>query len=61
MLWAPDEQLRRNTYLHQHRQMVGNASGVAGAGVSAEGFLAGMGRIAGEQERDAEDAHDGRR
>ena len=39
--------------------MVGDAAGVAGAGISAEGLFAGMDRIAGEEERDSEDAHGG--
>ena len=37
--------------------MVGNAGGVAGAGVGAEGFFAGMNVIASEQKGDAEDTH----
>ena len=41
--------------------MVGDAAGVAGAGIGAEGFFAGMDRISGEEERDAEKAHRGRR
>lgn len=37
--------------------MIGDAGGVAGAGVSAEGFFAGMNVIASEQKGDAEDTH----
>ena len=37
--------------------MVGDAAGVAGAGVGAEGFLAGMDGIAREKEGDSEDPH----
>ena len=37
--------------------MVGDAAGVAGAGVGAEGFLAGMDGVAREQEGDSEDPH----
>ena len=39
--------------------MVGDAAGVAGAGVGAEGFLAGMDGVAREQERDPQDPHPG--
>ena len=37
--------------------MVGDAAGVAGAGVGAEGFLAGMDGVAREQEGDPQDPH----
>ena len=37
--------------------MVRHAAGVAGAGVGAEGFLAGMDGVAREQEGDSEDLH----
>ena len=37
--------------------MVGDAAGVAGAGVGAEGFLAGMDGVAREKEGDSEDPH----
>ena len=43
--------------LQQDGQMVGDAAGVAGAGVGAEGFLAGMDGVAREQERDPQDPH----
>ena len=43
--------------LQQDGQMVGDAAGVAGAGVGAEGFLAGMDGVAREQEGDPEDPH----
>ena len=39
---------RRERHLQQDRQMVGDAAGVAGAGVGAEGFLAGMDGVARE-------------
>ena len=39
--------------------MVGDAAGVAGSGVGAEGFLAGMDGVAREQEGDSEDPHPG--
>ena len=37
--------------------MIGDATGVAGAGVGAEGFLAGMDGVAREQEGDPQDLH----
>ncbi len=37
--------------------MIGDAAGVAGAGVGAEGFLAGMDGVACEQEWDSRDPH----
>ena len=37
--------------------MVRHAAGVAGAGVGAEGFLAGMDGVAREQKGDPEDPH----
>ena len=37
--------------------MVGDAAGVAGAGVGAEGLLAGMDGVAREQEGDPQDLH----
>ena len=37
-------------HLQQDRQVVGDAAGVAGVGVGAEGFLAGMDGVAREQE-----------
>ena len=37
--------------------MVGDAAGVAGAGVGAEGLLAGVDVVAGEEEGDSENAH----
>ena len=43
--------------LQQDGQMVGDAAGVAGAGVGAEGFLTGMDGVAREQEGDSEDLH----
>ena len=43
--------------LQQDGQMVRDAAGVAGAGVGAEGFLAGMDGVAREQEGDSEDPH----
>ena len=46
-------------HLQQDRQMVGDAAGVAGAGVGAEGFLAGMDGVAREQEGDPQDPHPG--
>ena len=39
--------------------MVGNAAGMAGAGVGAERLLAGVDVVPGEKEGDAEDAHFG--
>ena len=39
--------------------MVRDAAGVAGAGVSAEGFLAGMDGVAREQEGNPQDLHPG--
>ena len=48
---------RRQWNLQQDGQMVGDAAGVAGAGVGAEGFLAGMDGVAREQEGDSEDPH----
>ena len=44
-------------HLQQDGQMVRDAAGVAGAGVGAEGFLAGMDSVAREQERDPQDPH----
>ena len=41
--------------------MVRHAAGVAGAGVGAEGFLAGMDGVAREQEGDPEETHGGKR
>ena len=37
--------------------MVGDATGMAGAGVGAEGFFAGVNIVAGKEEWNAEDAH----
>lgn len=37
--------------------MIRDAARVAGAGVGAEGFLAGVDGVAREQERDSEDPH----
>ena len=37
--------------------MVGDAAGVAGAGVGAKGLLAGMDGVAREQEGDPQDLH----
>lgn len=37
--------------------MVGHAAGVAGAGIGAEGFVAGVDIVARKEEGDAEDAH----
>lgn len=37
--------------------MVGNTAGVAGAGVGAEGFLAGMDGVAREKEGNPQDLH----
>ena len=48
---------RRHRHLQQNRQMVGDAAGVAGAGVGAEGFLTGMDGVAREQEGNSEDLH----
>ena len=48
---------RRHRHLQQDGQMVGDAAGVAGAGVGAEGFLAGMDGVAREQKGDSEDPH----
>ena len=39
--------------------MVGDAAGVAGAGVGAEGLLAGMDGVVREQEGNPEDLHPG--
>ena len=39
--------------------MIGDAAEDAGALEGAEGFLAGMGGVAGEEEGDAQDAHAG--
>ena len=39
--------------------MVGDAAVMAGAGVGAEGFFAGMDCVAGQKEGDTDDAHGG--
>ena len=41
--------------------MVGDTAGVAGTGVGAEGFLAGMDGVAREQEGNPEETHGGKR
>lgn len=54
---AGAEDLGRQVHLQQDGKMVGDTAGVAGAGVGAEGFLAGMDGVAREQEGDSEDPH----
>lgn len=53
------DRLRRQCDLQHHRKVVGDAAGMAGAGVGAEGFLAGMDVVAGQKEGDTENAHSG--
>ena len=54
---TPKVVLRRKEHLQQHRQMVGDAACVAGAGIGAEGFYAGVDVVAGKEEGDTEDVH----
>ena len=54
---TPKVVLRRKEHLHHHRQMVGHTAGVAGAGIGAEGFYAGVDVVAGKEEGDTEDVH----
>lgn len=48
--------LSREPHDHQHRQMIGDTAGVARAQIGAQGLVAGVGRIAGKEEGNAEDA-----
>ena len=45
---AGAEESRRKRYFQQDGQMIRHAAGVAGAGVGAEGFLAGVDGVAGQ-------------